>query len=358
MSRAVFSKSLVFMIYLVPLFECRNVLLPEIGKNPHDDVNNVPPLALRPEDIPDIPPGGGNMSIFERALRNPHFNGFWGTGLTRNCFRRKQVLFLGDSTMAETMDDLVLLLSGIGANRNATFKYLARSSLFSLTHPPYERIDLPGNITVEYFGGRRNLTISSKQLNMHLRFRFGGHHRLFHNFEGILTYFHKDFEDEFACLLGRRSGVGCVKPSIIVINSGLHDARGHNNVTTFAFYLDKLFGYLHNTSMPRPRVVWKANLLAPELVQQYNKLREFDMIAYHLSRRWNVEYVNSTLAYEIVAESDTDLLSKTSTDQFLHIGSIAKDKFHRERRHRKPYSWHSLAMSSLVTQLVRKAICG
>ena len=256
--------------------------------------------------------------------------------------------------MAETVDDLVLLLSGIGANRTTAGRYLLQSRLPSHTNL---KIDLPGNITVEHCGGRRNITVSSKQLNVHLHHRSVEYHQAFNNFEGILTYFHKDFEDEFACLLGRRSGVGCVKPSIVVINSGLHDARGHNNATTFAFYLEKLFSYLQNTTIPRPRVIWKSNVLSPEILRQHDKLREFDTIAYHLSRRWDVEYVNSSLAYEIVAESDADLLSKTSTDQFLHIESIAKNKFHRERRHRKPYSWHSLAMSSLVTQLLLHAIC-
>ena len=297
------------------------------------------------------------MTIFEAALQSPYFNGIWGSEWTRDCFLRKRILFMGDSTMEETMDDLVLLLSGIGANRTVMYQYLFESSLASHVHPPYKRIDLPGNITVEYFGGRRNITVTSKQLNMHLRYRSVEYHQQSNNFEGVLTYFHKNFDDEFACLLGRRSGFGCVKPRIIVINSGLHDARGHNNVTMFAFYLEKLFAFLQNTTIPRPRVIWKSNVLSPEILRQHDKLREFDEIAYHLSRRWDVEYVNSSLAYEIVAESDTDLLSKTSTDQFLHIGSIAKDKFHRERRHRKPYSWHSLAMSSLVTQLVRRAIC-
>ena len=259
--------------------------------------------------------------------------------------------------MEETIDDLVILLSGMGSNRTKMEEYLFESSLSSRTHPPYKRIDLPRNITIEYYGGRRNLAVTSRELNMDLRFRFTGHHRLFQNFEGILTFFHKDFAAELECLLGRSSGSDCTKPTMIIINSGLHDARGHNNATTFAFHLEKLFENLMNTSLPKPRVIWKANILSPEILKQHDKLRDFDVIAHRLAQRWEVDYVNTTLAYEIVAESRADVLAKTSTDQFLHIGSIAKDKFHRERHHRKPYGWHSLAMSSLVTQLLLQAIC-
>ena len=254
--------------------------------------------------------------------------------------------------MEETMDDLVMLLSGIGSNFSSFGSYLFESSLASHVHPPYKKIDLPRNITVEYFGGRRNMTVTSHVLGLHIRYRFTGHHQLLRNFEGILSFFHSDFAAELDCLLG---GSGCVRPSIIILNSGLHDSRGHNNASTFSTHLNELFATFQKE--PSTRVIWKANIISEEILRLHVNLRMFDNLARRISLQRNVDYVNSTLAYEIVAHSAPHLLQKTSTDNFLHIGSIAKDKFHRERRHRKPYSWHSLAMSSLATQLLLHKIC-
>ena len=303
-------------------------------------------------EIPDILSGAG-QPLIATAMMHPTFFGFRGSKPTRACLKDKNLLFLGDSTMAEAMDDIVILLSGIGRNASVLDPYLYESSLTThAPHPPYKRIDLPNNITVEYFGGRRNMTITSNVLGIHIRFRFTGHHNLFQNYEGILSFFHPDFAAELDCLLG---GNGCKRPSIIVLNSGLHDARGHNNATTFALYLDKLFAKLKER--PATRVIWKSNVISPEIVIKNNNLPVFDELASSLALKRNVPYVNSTMAYEIVADSAPHLLRKTSTDNFLHIGSVAKDKFHRDKRHRKPYSWHSLAMSSLATQLLLRQIC-
>ena len=303
-------------------------------------------------EIPDILSGLGSPLI-ATAMMHPTFFGFRGSTPTRACLKDKNLLFLGDSTMAEAMDDIVILLSGIGRNASVLDPYLFESSQTThVPHPPYKRIDLPNNITVEYFGGRRNMTITSNVLGLHIRFRFIGHHKLFQNYGGILTFFHPDFAAELACLLG---GNGCLRPSVIVLNSGLHDARGHNNATTFAFHLNKLFAKLK--VLPATRVIWKSNVITDEIVKKNINLPVFDALASSMALKWNVIYVNSTLAYEIVADGAPHLLQKTSTDHFLHIGSVAKDKFHRDKRHRKPYSWHSLAMSSLATQLLLRQIC-
>ena len=305
-------------------------------------------------EIPDILFGEDKQPLIERALQNPFLFGFWDSTGTQKCLRQKSMLFLGDSTMEETIDDLVMLLSGIGSNVSTLGSYLFDSSLASHIHPPYKKIELPRNITVEYFGGRRNVTVTSNVLGLRIRYRFTGHHNLLRNFEGILTFFHNDFSAELDCLLGER-GSGCVRPSIVVLNSGLHDSRGHNNASTFSFYLKKLLSKIQEE--PSTRVIWKANIISEEIVRIHNNLPVFDDLARSIGLQRHVEYVNSTLAYEILSQGASHLLQKTSTDNFLHIGSIAKDKFHRERHHRKPYSWHSLAMSSLATQLLLNKIC-
>ena len=327
------------------------------------DINSIGNLNCsfrrRPEEeinlceIPDILVGQ-EQPLITRATQNPLFYRFWDSESTRKCLANKQLLFLGDSTMEETIDDLNILLSGIGSQNVSTFgSYLFESSLASHIHPPYKRIDLPRNITVEYFGGRRNMTVTSNVLGLRVRYRFTGHHHLFRNYEGILTFFHPDFSAEFDCLLG---GNGCMQPSIIVINSGLHDSRGHNNASLFALYLNKLLAKFQEQPSTK-RIIWKSNLISEEIVRIHHNLPLFNDLARNITQQRKLQYVNSTLAYDIVAQGAPYLLRKTSTDNFLHIGSIAKDKFHRERYHRKPYSWHSLAMSSLSTQLLLSEIC-
>ena len=302
-------------------------------------------------DIPDVLLSK-DQPLIERAMRSPFFLAFWDSAETRKCLQRKNILFLGDSTMEETIDDLVMLLSGIGSNDSTLGSYLFESSLASHIHPPYKKVDLPRNITVEYFGGRRNMTVTSHTLDLRIRYRFTGHHHLLRNFEGVMTFFHKAFSAELECLLG---GSGCIRPSIIVVNSGLHDSRGHNNASTFSFYLSRLFSTLQDNQSTR--VIWKANVISKEIVRVHKNLPVFDNLARSISLQRRIQYVNSTIAYDIVAQGAPHLLYKTSTDNFLHIGSIAKDKFHRERQHRKPYTWHSLAMSSLATQLLLREIC-
>ena len=311
-------------------------------------------MSIELREIPGILLGQDcqDQSLIERATQSPFFFGFWDSLWTRKCLRQKSMLFLGDSTMEETIDDLVILLSGIGSNVSSFGSYLFESSLASHMHPLYKKIDLPRNITVEYFGGRRNMTVTSHVLGLRIRYRFTGHHHLLRNFEGILSFFHRDFSAELDCLLGGR---GCIRPSIIVLNSGLHDSRGHNNASTFSFYLNKLFSKLQEE--PSTRIIWKANVISQEILSIHNNLLVFDDLARSIALIRSVEYVNSTLAYELVAQGAPHLLHKTSTDNFLHIGSIAKDKFHREKHHRRKYSWHSLAMSSLATQLLLREIC-
>ena len=314
-------------------------------------------------EIPDILSGLGNPLI-ATALMHSTFFGFRGSTATRTCLQQHQnLLFLGDSTMAEVMDDIAILLSGIGRNASTLDSFLLESSQTShVPRLPYKRIDLPKNITVEYFGGRRNMTITSNVLGLNIRFRFIGHYKIFQNFEGILTFFHPEFAAELDCLLG---GSGCLRPSVIVLNSGLHDVRGHNNATTFANHLDKLFAKLK--ALKKTMVIWRSNVLSEDIVKKNHNLPLFDEIAHSLAQKRNVAYVNSTLAYEIVADSAPHLLRKTSSNRTTSGGmkdkfhnrttSGGKEKFHRDKRHRKPYSSHSLAMSSLATQLLLRQIC-
>lgn len=55
------------------------------------------------------------------------------SGEARKCLTGKYMVMLGDSTMTETMHDLVLLLSGLGADHDAMQAYMANATRSALS---------------------------------------------------------------------------------------------------------------------------------------------------------------------------------------------------------------------------------
>lgn len=66
-----------------------------------------------------------------------------------------------------------------------------------------------------------------------------GHHLVQGNYEGIHTFQHPDFQRELSCLLGEDTSraASCPRPDIVLINSGMHDARRGGN-STFAYIFE------------------------------------------------------------------------------------------------------------------------
>ncbi len=66
-----------------------------------------------------------------------------------------------------------------------------------------------------------------------------GHHLVQGNYEGIHTFQHPDFQRELSCLLGEDTSRAacCPRPDIVLINSGMHDARRGGN-STFAYIFE------------------------------------------------------------------------------------------------------------------------
>lgn len=56
--------------------------------------------------------------------------GLWDTISTQNCLAGKYVLFLGDSTITETVHDVVLLLAGLGKNNTAANIYALNATRY------------------------------------------------------------------------------------------------------------------------------------------------------------------------------------------------------------------------------------
>jgi hypothetical protein len=269
-----------------------------------------------------------------------------GDGI-RRCFSNKNILLLGDSTMGETVDDLVILLTKIGSNATLFEDYLKPSNTSSNNHVRILQIPNDIQLSVEHFIGRRNVSIHSSILNMTIRYRFTGHHIVSKNFGGLATFFHPEFQGELDCLLGRNrhrsrdiihgsqqgTGLWCSKKDIILFNSGIHDAdqRGKQggNTALYEEQLDRLFREW-KSELNDTRIVWKSNFMSPYLLKGFPSLPVMDSIAVRLTRKYGIPYVNTTLVYEFIEQQpEQPVFWRTSPDSFLHLGTVSDDKtFH------------------------------
>jgi hypothetical protein len=123
--------------------------------------------------------------------------------------------------MEELAHDLVMLLADL--NGQASEAYLHRAtSINEKTRPGLRAIPVGrdgGIATIHYT--HRNMSAVFPAHKISLVHRFTGHPQLDHNHFGISTFESREFADELSCLLGETRG--CMRPDVVVVNSGLHD---------------------------------------------------------------------------------------------------------------------------------------
>ena len=139
------------------------------------------------------------------------------TALCRQKLRNKCIVFLGDSTMQETMHDLVMLLSGLAADSNLLTDYIHTSTRQNgntkvcipskrrlpsirskLLFIPEEQdmFDCAEGVEVHFHGNHRNMTAVVHSLNIVMRLRYTGHVDLHQNEGGTQTFLEADFQPE------------------------------------------------------------------------------------------------------------------------------------------------------------------
>ena len=279
-------------------------------------------------DIPDIQINNGSIISYIHQ-KYPSFE-IYDTQKTRRCLAGKKLLFLGDSTMSETVDDLVILLSGMNIDRDrethndslphdAFTSYVANASNPSYGllkfQSTYLHLSLSGNITVKFLSaGRRTMNVSCPSIDFESAMRFIGHVNLKKNYLGITTLENKEFEKELKCLLGENSSIhsfndsskqsrdlhhwSCIPRTHLILNSGLHDVHEWNklsveqqNGTDFGPILRRFLRRLA-VDYPALKVIWKSVMLMPTTTAQFPPLPAFDR--YHFDR----------LPYECTMSSD------------------------------------------------------
>ncbi|CAL5229711.1 g13084 [Coccomyxa viridis] len=263
----------------------------------------------------------------------------------RGCFEGKHVVLLGDSTMSETVHDLVLLVSGLAnwPDQVNTYVYNAtrQGRAYSEIWIPYKGLKPPHGLKIEFFGNHRNMTVSAPTLGLTITHRFTGHVDLKENMMGLDTFFHRDFQREFRCLTDPQPGQGCQKrrPDMLVVNSGLHDIK--TAIPKFAMNMRALAQRLKTISQKGTTVAWRGNNLLPHT-------HGMDVISRHYIESEGLKFVDTRGIMEYFkADIATGCCTDLTKTGGAHIGAIAK--FHNESSR--------LTVSSMVTQGILQALC-
>ena len=210
----------------------------------NEDEETVPPVIhyhkyKGADDITTVPYLDGE--VLQSFLMD--YGTFFDMKRTQKCLAGKKIAVFGDSTIEDFVYDLALILSGISRNKKIMNDFIERSTQPGLD--PYVKIKIPTSpMYMEFYKGRRNVTVIDPENDIYIKHRFTGHVSLKANRLGIKTFFRKEFQDELNCILGfvgveRKKE--CRKPDFIVMNSGLHDDKKKPD-----YFQDKLRALLEN----------------------------------------------------------------------------------------------------------------
>jgi hypothetical protein len=295
-----------------------------------------------PAEISTIPDIVGVLNI---SLLQPFR--FIGTENARKCLIGKKIILLGDSMITEQVHDLAILLSGIGNNRSAISNFV--SDVNSARSAKY--FGLPMNVTVGFHVrpggiGQRNMTISiPPPIDTFIHHRFMGHWDIQSNYGGIQSFTHPNVTAEVNAMIrgwfGENNNTSKLRPAdIVIINSADHD-KGHS-VNEFATELNKLIPSLQaqNSKM---KLIWRGSILHT-FSRPY--IGAFDAHAQRLCQIYNITYVNSSAAFEIVGREYPNSMLMFTADT-IHYGTISL----RKKKTNK------LTISSLATQMLLHHLC-
>jgi len=162
---------------------------------------------------------------------------FFNVEDTRTCLKDKYVLFLGDSTLGENLNDIEYLLAGGPQNVKLN------NFMWSVTTQTASTLSWDtnkGKITDKFEYRNRKHGIKFDRQNTELKFHFTGAKKLHQNCDGISAWLDHGLQktiEEYTQKEGR-------KPAAIVVNSGPHDACRNwfkkDNYTSFYENLDEV----------------------------------------------------------------------------------------------------------------------
>jgi hypothetical protein len=249
----------------------------------------------------------------EKPLQVPFFEvsektNFWSSSSTKECLRGKTVLFLGDSTMTESVEDLLLLLTGDVANVSAFAESV--TTVTGQKHMTWS--SHLGEVHANFLHTHRNLTITMPDDKIVLKHRFMGHVDLNDNMMGVTTFLDESVKSEIQGYLS------ALRPDVIVVNSGLHN----ENATYFEQYFPQV---ARENVMPwldaGIRVVWKSNMFYSSWGNE-NDMVKMNLLAKDTLAGTGVEWVSVNDALDALQQFSD--ITFQDTPHFPHIGMIAK----------------------------------
>ena len=259
---------------------------------------SVSASSLDTSTIPDF----DNLSFLLSTATNMTL---YDTDKFRRCVAGKHVLCFGDSTMTEFVDDLAMLISGIGNQTAVLDDYVYRSTHVPSKSTSPTTITLPLNVTVGFYNFHRNMTIVVPTIDAFIRYRYTGAVDLHQGREGLSTFSDARFTRELAWLLGTRPQYSVAQasqaPDVIVMGSLHHDFK--HGLEQFERRLHWAFKFL-TTKLPNTRIIWKSTALFwsqrdPEYLPF---LFPYEDVAARAAKQYNVIYVNVTEAYHSIVQ--------------------------------------------------------
>jgi hypothetical protein len=280
---------------------------------------------------------------------------FYNSKDTTQCMKKKYILMLGDSTIVENLNDMILLLAG-GPKKVNPDKFYQ-----DVTHVPAHGLlqyDTPsGHMVNTYTARNRNQTVELKDEDLLVKYRFTGAAKLAGNCGGLEVL----LEDQVKAEIEQLVENGGRKPDAIIIHSAMHDmchSQVHkDHLSSFYQSIDRV-----GTELIKPwtqkgiNVIWRGSYRFPKEEQtvdnpklgDYRVPAKLDLMAKQTVEKNGGKFVDiADLLANVHDESGCCQTINSATTTFPHLGAVSV--YHTPKA--------STFLSQLVSYKILDAIC-
>jgi len=262
---------------------------------------------------------------------------FWNAKDTQSCLKNKYVLMLGDSTLLENLNDIIMQLSG-GPSRVSISKLHA--DFASMPKHSVRRYKTEHGFMKKDNRMNRNQTIWLEDQNTLIRFRFVGAQKLEDNCEGLQAMFKDELHKEIDLLVENEGR----KPDAIVMQSASHDMCNNlwakNHIGSFFNSLPKVGNdFVSPWAKSGINVIWRGNYrfmgedqnnMDPKVKNDMRYPKKMDDEAKKTMEENGGQFLD--VASVLAGYSDETGCCKTissATTTFPHLGSVSVRQFHK-----------------------------
>jgi len=295
--------------------------------------------------------GGKGVNSFSVPAKTHFYN----AKDTMQCMKKKYILMLGDSTVVENLNDMILLLAG-GPTKVSPDKFYQ-----DVTHVPAHGVleyDTPGGHMVNTYTARnRNQTVELKDQNLLVKYRFTGAAKLAGNCGGLEVL----LEDQVKAEIEQLVENGGRRPDAIIIHSAMHDMC-HSQVKKD--HLSSFYGAIDRVGeeLVKPwvkkgiNVIWRGSYRFPKeektvdnpKLGDYRVPEKLDLLAKQTMEKHGGKFVDiADLLANVHDESGCCQTINSATTTFPHLGAVSV--YHNKGA--------ATFLSQLVSYKILDAIC-